>query len=1017
MDIVALLLGLAVPWLLGILVLAAIDGRDGTAESPGGLAWVAGAGWLVGAFLLTLWMRALSIAGVPFGVPAIGGPLALAALALGWLVARRPTRPIAAGLAAAGRRLAGRDLEGWQRIAWLVLLGWLGLRYALLLAEVLWRPLFPWDAWAQWATKARVWFELRRMVPFVHLTEWLAAGGAAYTDPTPHYPALVPLLQTWGATLLGRWDDSLVNLPWWLTGIALALAIYGFLARQGFTALGALAGTWICASLPILNAHVALAGYADLPMAAYVTVGVLAGLRWLGTREWRDALPALLLAAAWVTIKNPGKAWLLVMLPALIVALLPRHGVKVAAAMFAGAAAVLAVLAQTSMTVLGYRLHLDFNFPARGLFDAYFAYDNWHLLWYGAIGVALLGWREAISRELLPLTMVIGAGLAFLFFGFAFTTAGAWVEDQTTVNRATLHIAPLIVLWMLVVFRQWAARVAATATARETAVETPAEPSPVSPLTAARARLAAVTGEAPAAGPVQPEAPAPAAAPKSAGETAPAVGRNDPCPCGSGRKYKHCHGALAADAETPATPTPTAAPDPDALVQAGMGAHQAGDLATAERQYRAALAVAPAHPYAMHYLGVVHYQRRQLDAALPLLERAAAAVPEEAEFHNNLGLALAEADRNDDAIAAYRRALACRPEHATAWNNLGLALQAVNDLPEAIAAYRSALRHAPDLAPAHWNLALALLAHGDFEEGWREYEWRLAIPELAGHEKPAAGPRWDGVARDGQTLLVTAEQGLGDMLHFVRLAQPLAERGVRVLVRGQPPLLRLLATAPGVAGVFGPDDAPPAYDAHVPVLSLPGAMRIDAATIPAPVPYLRADAGRRAAVATALAAHGPRLRVGLAWRGSRHHANDRRRSIALGALVPLLSVPGTAWFSLQREEDEREVDDFPAPPALVRLPERNDFDGLAALMAELDLVVSVDTSLAHLAGALARPTWLLLPFAPDWRWQLDRADSPWYPTMRLIRQPAPGDWGAVIARVEAELAAARERYGRSAADA
>jgi ADP-heptose:LPS heptosyltransferase len=157
--------------------------------------------------------------------------------------------------------------------------------------------------------------------------------------------------------------------------------------------------------------------------------------------------------------------------------------------------------------------------------------------------------------------------------------------------------------------------------------------------------------------------------------------------------------------------------------------------------------------------------------------------------------------------------------------------------------------------------------------------------------------------------------------------------------------------------------------------------------------------------------------VCLAWRGSRHHANDRRRSIALSALVPLFSVPGTAWFSLQREEDEQEVDGLPAAPALVRLPERNDFDGLAALMTELDLVVSVDTSLAHLAGALARPTWLLLPFAPDWRWQLDRADSPWYPTMRLIRQPAPGDWGAVIARVEGELAALRAPQGRSATDA
>jgi len=479
-----------------------------------------------------------------------------------------------------------------------------------------------------------------------------------------------------------------------------------------------------------------------------------------------------------------------------------------------------------------------------------------------------------------------------------------------------------------------------------------------------------------------------------------AVGRNDPCPCGSGRKYKQCHGALGAASPAAAAPPP---PDADVLVRNALAAHQRGDLDDAEHGYRAALEAVPAHPMAMHYLGVVLYQTRRQGDALPLLERAAAAVPQEPEFHNNLGLALAAGDRNDDAIAAYRRALALQPGHAVAWNNLGLTLQAANRLPEAIAAFREALARIPEFAQAHWNLALALLAHGAFEEGWREYEWRLKIPELAQHERKYAGPRWDGIARPGQTLLVTAEQGLGDTLQFIRLAQPLAGRGVRVLVSAQRSLVRLLATAPGVAAVFGPDEALPAYDAYTPVIAVAGALDVTADTVPCAVPYLAADPERRMEVAAALAAHGCMRKVGLAWSGSKQNTNDQRRSIALATLAPLFAAPAVAWFSLQREDDENDIAAVPAARVLHRLPARSDFDGAAALVAELDLVVTVDTCFAHLAGALAMPTWVLLPFASDWRWQQDRADSPWYPTVRLFRQPRPGDWEAVIARVATEL--------------
>ena len=336
--------------------------------------------------------------------------------------------------------------------------------------EVLRRPLYPWDAWTQWATKARVWYELKTIVPFVTASEWLAApSGTVYFDAAPHYPATVPLTQVWSATLLGRWDDALINLPWWLTAVAFGLALYGFLRQQQMSPLVALLGTWLALSLPILDAHVALAGYADLAMSTYLTLTALAALRYVRTRDPADLVLALVLGSACILIKNPGKLWVLMMIPGIVAALLPRYGLRVAAACFGVAAIAALVLTRSGLMVLGYNLHLDYDMPWNGLSQAYFEFANWHLLFYGAVAVAMLAWRHLLSPALAPLTIIIAAGIAFLMFGFAFTNARIWVEDQSTVNRATLHLAPLIVVWMLMAFHAWSRSHAAVSNAREIA--------------------------------------------------------------------------------------------------------------------------------------------------------------------------------------------------------------------------------------------------------------------------------------------------------------------------------------------------------------------------------------------------------------------------------------------------------------------------------------------------------------------------------------------------------------------
>ncbi|MFO1413406.1 MAG: hypothetical protein U1F10_05745 [Burkholderiales bacterium] len=456
MDTIATFAALLLPWWLGIAFVATLDARTTPLAAPGEAAWRAGTGYLAGAFLLTVWMRLLSLAGVKFGLAVVGGPVLVAALALSFVAWRR------AAPATGTRAFAPPPLAGALRIVWWALLAWLALRFALLAVELFTRPLYPWDAWTQWATKARVWYELGHVAPFARVDAWLAANGAAYFDASPEYPPTMPLLQVWSCLALGRWDDTLMNAPWWAIGVALPLAVYGGLRAWGSEALPALVGAFLVASLPLANTHVALAGYADLPMAAFYTAAALAFLRWTRSRSTPDAVLAVVMAVACTQIKNPGWFWAATLLPGLVVVLLPRRGLTVVLAGFAVAAFALVALARFKLSLFNYQVKLDYN-PAWGdLVSSWFLLGNWHLLWYGAIAAALLAGRQLVAPALAPLTMVIAGGLLFLFFVFGFTTASFYISDQTTVNRATLHLAPMIVVFIVVAWeafaRRWAER-------------------------------------------------------------------------------------------------------------------------------------------------------------------------------------------------------------------------------------------------------------------------------------------------------------------------------------------------------------------------------------------------------------------------------------------------------------------------------------------------------------------------------------------------------------------------------
>jgi Flp pilus assembly protein TadD len=452
---------------------------------------------------------------------------------------------------------------------------------------------------------------------------------------------------------------------------------------------------------------------------------------------------------------------------------------------------------------------------------------------------------------------------------------------------------------------------------------------------------------------------------------------------------------------------PTGAPAPtDQVVAAAARQFQAGRLAEAEHLLRQLLASQPRHAVALHLLGVIANISEQHEAAFDLVSRSIAANPRDATAHSSLGNMLIYRGRLDEAVASYRRALSLDPALPQALVNLGNALHALNRLDEAEASYLKAINIRPDDPETHYNRGMLMLARGDMPAGWAEHEWRLKTPMMTRNIRSFAQPQWRGEAAPGKTLLIHVEQGFGDALHFCRYAPLASARGLRVMVEAPAPLVRLMRHLKCVDRVITRGEALPHFDLHCPMLSVPAAMGTTMETIPADVPYLRADPGQVAAWRArleALGRHGPR--VGLTWEGgvNKELATDRaigrRRSISPSLLAPLFDVTGVQFFSLQKE-GTRAPDHF---PLIDFMGEMTDFADTAALVENLDLVISIDTSVVHLAGALGKPVWLMDRFIPCWRWLIGRRDSPWYPTLRLYRQPSPTDWHSVVAEVARDL--------------
>jgi Tfp pilus assembly protein PilF len=439
----------------------------------------------------------------------------------------------------------------------------------------------------------------------------------------------------------------------------------------------------------------------------------------------------------------------------------------------------------------------------------------------------------------------------------------------------------------------------------------------------------------------------------------------------------------------------------DALHLLAILLHQTGRASEAVPLLRRAVSVRPAVPDYHNSLGIVLASGGQYEEAVACFQRATHLEPRHAEGYNNLGGVYEKMDRPGDAVAACQRAIQLKPDYAAAFNNLGVALQAQGRLQEAVDAFRRATVLAPEYAEAHVNLGMALLLSGDFKSGWREYEWRAAVHPPG---KPFTSAAWDGSDPRGRTLLVHCEQGLGDTIQFSRYVPVLAGRGARVIVQCQPQLVRLMKSLSGAEAVVGQGSPLPPFDIHAPLMSLPGIVGTTASTVPAGAPYLRPDDSLVRQWRKCLGVGG--YRIGIAWKGGARYRGAERRHVPPHLFGTLARVPGVRLISLQKEGSAADVaaagasslEQFEAS-ALADAA----FMDTAAVMTCLDLVITVDTSVAHLAGALGVATWIALPFAPDWRWMLGREDSPWYPTARLFRQERPGHWEGVFERVAGEL--------------
>lgn len=404
-----------------------------------------------------------------------------------------------------------------------------------------------------------------------------------------------------------------------------------------------------------------------------------------------------------------------------------------------------------------------------------------------------------------------------------------------------------------------------------------------------------------------------------------------------------------------------------------------------------AVAIDPRNPEAWCEYGTALYRQAQRDRAAACYRNALALAPQFAEAAYNLGVLHLEAGQLEDARSMFEQAIALRPGYSLAHNNLGNVFYRFGLPYAAVRHYDLALEADQSFARAHLNLGVALLSLGEFRRGFAEYEWRFKQPHAV--RRHVEIPLWNGSELPGKRILLYSDQGLGDAIQFIRFAPIVKRLGGTVIVECPKPLIRLLSSAAGIDTLIESGAELPEVDCQAPLASLPYLLGTTACTIPYRGPYLSVPE----TLTESWRVSASSFRVGLSWAGNPLHTNDQNRSIPHGLMEPLTTVPRTIALGLQKPADLR----VPCPVHLGSAV--NDLADTAAIVSQLDLVISADTAIAHLAGALGTPTWVLLPFAPDWRWMWGRPNSPWYPSLRLFRQPRRGDWASVIVEVRAEL--------------
>jgi tetratricopeptide (TPR) repeat protein len=441
----------------------------------------------------------------------------------------------------------------------------------------------------------------------------------------------------------------------------------------------------------------------------------------------------------------------------------------------------------------------------------------------------------------------------------------------------------------------------------------------------------------------------------------------------------------------------------DAWINRGSALAALGRHAEALTSFDRALALEPNSPIACGNRGLALLELGQAEAALDTFDRALAQQPNQPEAHNNRGLALQALDRHEAAVASFDRALALQADFPDAWNHRGVSLQALGQADAALTSYSAALARRPDDPWFHWNAGLCRLLLGDYAGGWPDYEWRLRTGAI--RTPRFDRPLWQGEDLAGRTLLLHTEQGLGDIIQFCRYA-PLIRGAGRIILQVPALLVDLLRTLPGpvqmpgLLQVIAAGGRPPRFDLHCPLLSLPARFGSTLETVPRAVPYLHVPSEAVARWRARLGEAG--RKIGICWQGNPAVRIDRERSVPLAEFAPLAAVPGVRLISLQKTHGLEQLADLPAIETL-GADGPDSFVDTAAAMQCLDLVVTSDTAVAHLAGALARPVWLATSFVPDWRWGLAGEACAWYPTMRLFRQPRRGDWRSVFEAMAAAL--------------